>query len=151
MPVVAQCMTRTVVHVLATASIHSCAELFEEHGFRHLPTIDEAGRVEGLLDCTSDWFNKARTSLGLTARDVAETPAMVRADTDLADVLGELSRGGPDAVVVVDDDRRLGGIFTSIDAMRIASMLLARESVEPHMITQFGTVLAMSRSWAPSM
>jgi len=121
-------MTRTPVTVQAETSLGDAARALREGGFRHLPVIDHARRLVGMLSerdvrtalgVDIDQFSKA--TLDALTRPVFEAmtpdPISIRKGTPLADALEILTVERVGALPVVDDMDEVVGILSYIDLL----------------------------------
>jgi CBS domain-containing protein len=121
-------MTRGPVTVQADASLGDAARILRQGGFRHLPVLDHARRLVGMLS-----ERDVRTSLGVDVEQFAKAtldartrqvfeamtpdPISVRAGTPLADALEILTIERVGALPVLDDMERVAGILSYIDLL----------------------------------
>lgn len=121
-------MTRSPVTVRAESSLGDAARAIREGGFRHLPVLDHARRLVGmlserdvrtLLGVEIEHFSKA--TLEALTRPVFEAmtpdPISVRWGTPLADALEILTVERVGALPVVDETEQLVGILSYIDLL----------------------------------
>lgn len=114
-------MTAHPATILSTTTIAEAASLMIERGLRHLPVVDGAGRVIGMV---SD--RDLRGSLaGAPPSPSAEVGSLMAREVITAqpgDELGTLARVIVErrigAVPVVDADGRLQGIASYVDVLR---------------------------------
>lgn len=129
MRTVAEWMTRDPVCVTAGALLSDVARHMTQRRIRHVPVVADGAPI-GMV--TDDQVARAGSLVGsppglwlasagapVTVREAMEACAAVRADTPMDDAL-RLMRSGHDALVVVDDERRLIGVVTEHDAVRYA-------------------------------
>ncbi|NLO78989.1 MAG: CBS domain-containing protein [Xanthomonadaceae bacterium] len=102
-------------------SVDEMQKLMQEHGIRHLPVVNDAGEVVGVI---SD--RDIRVILGLSvaekllvrASDIMTTdPVTVSADTPLDDVAFTMAEKKVGSVIVKDEKGKFLGIFTATDAL----------------------------------
>lgn len=95
-------------------------QLMERHGIRHLPVV----RGDAVVGIVSD--RDVRLVAGLTAAEklqvragdiMATEPMTVQATTPLEDVAYQMASQKIGSVIVNEDDGKLLGIFTAIDAL----------------------------------
>lgn len=143
---VSEWMTKPVITTRVDASVLDAATELWTHHIRHLPVVDDDGRVQGLLDDaaafgegafsgTPDalswvWFNHAaseRTTADLMLPvEVSAAPA-----EPLVNLLHRWVQSGRDAALVLSDGRAVG-IFTEHDIVRIATERLGTSiPIEP--------------------
>jgi CBS domain-containing protein len=117
-------MTERPVTVSAEASVTTAARILDELEIRHLPVIDDAGELVGML---SD--RDVRGSLGASGDGALEASARVGdlmtgnviealPDDDLADVAELMVDYRIGAVPIVDARRTLVGIVSYVDVLR---------------------------------
>lgn len=121
-------MTRCPITVRAEASVGDAARALREGGFRHLPVLDQGGRLVGILSerdlraflgVEIERFSKA--TLDALTRPVFEAmtpdPISVRAGTPLADALEILTVERVGALPVLDEMEGVVGILSYIDLL----------------------------------
>ncbi|MAK91832.1 MAG: CBS domain-containing protein [Oceanospirillaceae bacterium] len=132
MPVLAEVMTAFPVHVDEQMPLVKAAEVMREHGCHHLPVMDDANQVVGLL--TTEELRLAETP-GHSIEDAGELTAgdlcrrqlkQVDLHTRLDVVLMGMADQGINAVLVLKQDK-LAGILTSQDACRAFALWLQKE------------------------
>lgn len=111
-------MTASPVQIGPHEPISRAHRLFNEHGIRHLPVIEDE-RLVGLV-CERD-VQVAELFGGKQTMPVeivmARSPYVVAKATPVAEVARELSERREDAAVVMEGDR-VTGVFTTADALR---------------------------------
>lgn len=118
------------VCVRATSTLRYCLRQLLTHGARHLPVLDDQGRLVGLVhDFQLLRHCDRRRRVPVVRPDYEEVPALKLAvsagrtatpDRRLVDGLDMLTDGWEDVVVLVDDERHPVGLFTVNDALRLA-------------------------------
>ena len=119
-------MTAAPFTVLAKQSLVVAQELFARHGIRHLPVLAD-GALVGLLSSRDIGFLEAAPAMAqaMTVEDVmTPAPYTVGPSAPLDAVAGAMSRRKIGSAVVVDRGRVVG-VFTTVDALRLLSTLLA--------------------------
>lgn len=139
-------MTRDVVTVRPTASVHEIAKLMVEKHVSGIPVVDDAGAVIGMVSQTDlmhraevgterkrKWWFRAFADANTLARDfikahghaaqdiMARQIVSVRADAELRDVADILDKHRIKRVPVVKDGK-LAGIVTRGDLVRALSL-----------------------------
>lgn len=133
-------MSREVVTLLPEDSLAYAAEMIRLHGFRHLPVVDAARKVVGVLsqrDLMSAAVsayrpNSADSADGWrypddvqVARVMSPNPVTVRPQCALRDAVMALAgERRPGCLPVVDDSGRPIGILTTHDVLLLAAELL---------------------------
>jgi len=134
---VSELMTPTPVVVNEQTSIAECAHLLAKHRFRHLPVVDDKGRLSGIVTDFGVfrlgglagahgelWVPFEDDNVDLCAVDVAEAAQVVATpDGSLEALLTRLCADPQDLAVVVDDGHRLLGVVTEHDGVRYAQGL----------------------------
>ena len=121
-------MTPSPHTIGATQTLATARALMQRHGIRHLPVL-EAGQLVGIL-AERDLLLVAGLS-GIDLERVAVSEAMtpeprcISPDSSLEWVVAEMAQARLGSIIVVDDERVVG-IFTTIDALRALGQLLAR-------------------------
>lgn len=142
MPTAGDWMTPMPTILQTSESVARAAVLLSRHAFRHLPVVDENGRLAGLLLDYSVfakgalvWGGREGHDLWLafdaddadaTVLDVMQTAqGIVGEDEPLENVLRRLAAIGQDMLVVVDDNEHPVGVISEHDPMRFASEVLS--------------------------
>ncbi|WP_110669570.1 CBS domain-containing protein [Salinicola halophilus] len=129
---VAEIMTRDVVTLRREQTLHDGNELMREHRVRHLPVVDDDGRLVGLLDQKvvlreamriagefgTQSLNHHLERVALSSLISGDCPR-VEADSPLADAGRCLLTQRLGALPVVEGER-LVGIVSSVDFVRLA-------------------------------
>lgn len=118
-------MTRQPWSVQLDDSLAVARQMLVEREIHHLPVL-EAGRVAGIL--TARDVASATQRIGATVEQVMSPAHLVTEDAPLAAVLDEMAAQPLDAVVVVDDQGAVVGIFTAADAVRVLRDLVRRRA-----------------------
>ncbi|WP_251975777.1 CBS domain-containing protein [Salinicola avicenniae] len=135
---VADIMSRDVVTLHLAQTLHDGNELMRQHRIRHIPVVDDDGRMVGLLDQKvalreamriADDYGTQRLEHHL--RQVPLAQAMrpdfiaLAAETPLADAGRKLLAHRQGAMPVLAGEH-LVGILSSVDFVRLAITLLER-------------------------
>lgn len=115
-----------------TVSMHSryreASRLMLCHGAEHLPVVDSAGRLVGLLTFRELLAAGSQCAGGLEniliSHVMNQEPSRMTGDASITTALLMLSKDGADCVVVVDSTDRVVGIVTHGDALRVMAKLL---------------------------
>src|SRR5690606_7153472 len=98
--------------------ITDLSDIMEEGQFRHLP-VEDNGRVVGIIsDRDLRMFHALGGGTHILARDImVPHPYVTNARTPLDEVALEMSKRKVGSTIIVDEDQRAIGIFTSTDAL----------------------------------
>lgn len=126
-PTVANLMSRELIVARKTDSVGHAARIMSEAEIRHLPVVDEAGQLVGLLSqrdllACSDTHGRVRD---LMSRDVL-TVSPETAAYEAALLLWTHKIG---CVPVTGADGRLVGILTEADFVRLCYVLLGGRAI----------------------
>lgn len=134
---IADIMSRDIVTLRLEQTLHDGNELMREHRIRHLPVLDDQGRLAGLLNQKvvlkealriTDNFGAKRLAhhLGrIPLTDVISREVLTLSlDTPLADAGRQLLAHRQGAMPVLDGEGHLVGILSSVDFVRLAVSLL---------------------------
>lgn len=143
MPSARDWMTPMPTTLNISESLARAAVLLSRHAFRHLPVVDDSGRLSGLLldyavfaKGALVWGGREGHDLWL-AFDEADADAtvehvmqnaqgVVTPDAPLENVLRRLAHISQDMLIVVDGSLRPIGVISEHDPMRYASDVLPR-------------------------
>jgi acetoin utilization protein AcuB len=115
-------MPHTIGHDI---KITTAIDLMREHRIRHLPVLDGGNLVGVLTDRDIKVATSFEGSGDLNVDDVMmPDPYSVRPEAALDEVVQEMAEHKYGCVVVRQENGKIVGIFTAIDAMRSLSELL---------------------------
>lgn len=96
-----------------------------ERGVRHLPVVDKENNLMGVV---SERDLDSAKGKGLFVQDVmTESPFIVYENTNLKAVVETMADYKYGSVLIVNEDHKLTGIFTTIDALRLLARFLDSE------------------------
>lgn len=135
---VAQVMTRQVITLGVDDTLEDVEEGMERFRFRHLPVVDDRGKLLGIItqrDLLA--FSSTPLSSDKIHRDmlIHKLPAkrIMRSEVTTVKASDSLLRAGRlmlekkiGCVCVVDDERKLEGILTDTDFVRLTCEALAK-------------------------
>jgi len=132
--IVADVMTRDVVTVSPSVTYEACVRLMRMHGVGALPVVDH-GKVAGIVTLTDLVLKERRPTVreryeqtvsraaprrGLMAAQLMTRHVVtVRPETPLSAAVREMFEHRVNRLPVVDDDRRLMGIISRSDVLRM--------------------------------
>jgi acetoin utilization protein AcuB len=120
-----ECMTKSPYTVSVDTPLLTARELLSEHAIRHLPVLDEK-RLVGILSDRN--LKQALASPGgerfLVADAMMPDVFAVSPDTELAMVVEEMAKEKYGSAVIQEQDGKVVGVFTTIDACRLLVELL---------------------------
>jgi acetoin utilization protein AcuB len=124
-------MTQTVVRLAPQQSVPEAIALLAQHRFRHLPVVKDAQNVVGIVS-DRDLLRALTRSPGtdqMTVQEVMKRQVVtVRPETPLSAAAAAMLQHRINCVPVLDDEKRLCGIVTSADLLRVFQQL--QEKVE---------------------
>lgn len=95
--------------------------MMREHNIRHLPVLD-GGKLVGMLSQRDlhliETFKQVDQNVVKVEEALSREPFSVRYDATVAEVATVMAQKKFGAVVVVDDDEQVIGVFTTVDALR---------------------------------
>jgi len=125
-PTIQKYMTTTPHSIGGDETLSTASELLSQHGIRHLPVL-EGERLLGVLTDRDIKFVEGFRDVDPTTLTVAEAmveePYAVSPDTPLDEVTNTMAEQKYGCAIVVQN-RRVVGIFTTVDACRALSELL---------------------------
>ena len=123
-----QILTSPVLTLTPNASLMEAWELFRTKRFRHIPVLDQSGRLIGIVsdrDVLRESVKIQQASHGdtvspqLDVRDVMTTSVLTaHADTEIRAIARVLFEERIGAMPLMDDEGRLVGILTRSDILR---------------------------------
>jgi acetoin utilization protein AcuB len=131
MPSVSRYMTGQPWTIERSAPLAKAHELMRSHGIRHLPVLDEAGELVGIVSDRDLHLAETLRDVDLEHETVDEAmtehPFVVTGDMALDEVVEIMAQHKYGSVIVMG---RAGveGIFTAVDACQVLSELLRRET-----------------------
>ena len=128
---ISEVMTSRVRTLREDESTELASAVLRFWNYRHLPVLDAAGRVVGMLTPIDllEAIHTRGTAARIVASEVMRRPVLtIRADEDLEMAFAEMRRAGVHALPVVDHTDRLVGIVTDVD------ILVALASGQPRAI-----------------
>lgn len=118
-------MTTVVKTVDMTTPVKEAHEIMKKTGIRHLPVLD-GERIVGLLSSRELDMLRLLSLSGLAISSVSDAmsdePYLVSPDTPARDVVREM-RANKYGSAVVTENRKVVGIFTTMDALDIVEQL----------------------------
>jgi acetoin utilization protein AcuB len=126
-PTISEFMTRSPHSIRSTATVDEAMRLMRQHGFRHLPVLEE-GTLVGIVTERDLFFIASRKAM--TGRPVTIEEAMsldtyvVAPDAALQEVAMDMWRRKLGSAVVMEKGR-LVGMFTTVDALRALATQVA--------------------------
>jgi CBS domain-containing protein/RNA polymerase-binding transcription factor DksA len=134
---VSQFMTYDPETIEADAPVLAALDLMLDRGIRHLPVVDRRERLRGIvsiddlraalpfpvsLRAAPELADRLLAPEEPVARIMTHQPLTARPDTPLADAAERMARFRIGCLPVIDDARRVIGIFTEVDALRALVM-----------------------------
>ncbi len=118
----AQLMTSPVIALGPEAPLADAARLLNEHGFHHLPVVDDAQRIVGILS-DRDLLRGGQAAAARHGRgrvgDLMSTELLTATpDTSLREVARVMTEERIGALPLVDEEQHLLGILTTTDILR---------------------------------
>jgi CBS domain-containing protein len=121
-------MTGGPVTIDPETSLADAAEALLQHGFRHLPVVDPAGRPVGMVSerdlrarLGTDLYGFTRATVEALAEPVSgimtPDPVSVRLGAHLGEVIDTFADERVGALLVVDDADRVRGIVSYVDLL----------------------------------
>ena len=119
-------------------SFSKVEEILRTRGIKHLPILDENGRLGGLITLSDLYrtcsprrtisgdyvYDKSQLDNFILKNVMTKNPSTLKAHNTLKDVLEIMTMRGFGCLPIVDDDRRIIGIVTQTDIVRIVSSVL---------------------------
>ena len=128
-------MTRNPVTVYPGDSIKSAKMKMGEHGIKHLPVVDEELNVVGIL---TDRDLKLKQAISddssfhenATVSEASNNiPFTVQPDIEVHEALQHMLKNKIGSVLVTENNKLLG-IFTSVDAVKVLAILLGSKQAQ---------------------
>ncbi len=118
-------MTPDPISVLASTPLNVARDLFHQHGIHHLPVVDAANRMEGILS-QSDFLKAHGNTFHTVADLMTKGLAKLEADDSVRTAANLFTLNKFHALPIVDADNKLIGIVTTLDLIK----LMDREQIE---------------------
>lgn len=115
-------MTQAVVTLAPQRSVPEAITLLAQHRFRHLPVVEDAQDIVGIVSDRDLLRALTRgTSVDqMTVQEIMKPQVVaVRPETPLSVATTVMLRHRINCVPVLDDEQRLCGIVTSTDLLRV--------------------------------
>lgn len=129
MPSVSRFMTTNPITIERSATLADAYRIMREKQIRHLPVVDSAGNLCGILSLRDLHLIETLADVELESTRVEEAmierPFIVTGDTSLdevVEIMGEHKYGS----VVVMGKQGIEGIFTAVDACQAFAQILRR-------------------------
>lgn len=133
MPLVQKFMTPMPHTIEANSGLLQANERMTHNGIRHLPVMKD-GRLVGVVSDRDVALAASHFAAG-TKRTVEDVmipkPYVVRPDASLDRVVGEMAEKKYGSVLIEQENGKVVGIFTAVDAMRVLHEVL-REHYKGH-------------------
>ena len=125
MPTVGEFMTRSPIAIPHDQPLSLAEQTMRDKGVRHLP-VTENGRLVGLLSQRNVRAALlTRAGAAFLAKDaMVPDPFVTTADTPLDVVANTMAEDKYGSVVLMDSQKNILGIFTTVDACRALRQLL---------------------------
>lgn len=126
MPTISRYMTANPVTIERTASLADAHRVMRAHTIRHLPVLDQAGDLCGIVsERDLHLIETLDVDIGgaLVEDAMAERPFIVTGDTALDEVVEIMAEQKYGSVVIMGK-RGIEGIFTAVDACRAFAQIL---------------------------
>lgn len=141
MQTVADIMTRKVICLKENDTLHRGRMILKEYNIRHLPVINEEGKLVGLLmqrDILNNAFNviekygfsklKSKEEQILIKDIMTSNCATTQSDVSLIEA-GQFFVDKKNSCLPVVDDGEMVGILTSVDFVKLSLRLLEQRQV----------------------
>ena len=120
-------MTPSPVTVTRLTTMARAMKLLDEHGFRHLPIVDESGRLVGCLSERDlkivENMRVVDSAMACVEDFILGPPYAVSPDTPLREVTHAMAENKYGSAIVVEGDKVVG-MFTTVNALRALSSVL---------------------------
>lgn len=115
-------MPHTIGHDIP---VQKALEMMRQHGFRHLP-VQDGGKLVGIItDRDIKFASSFQGADELTVEDVmTQDPYTADPETPLESVVTEMAEHKYGCAVIRQDNGKVVGIFTEIDALRVLGTLV---------------------------
>ena len=123
---VGQFMTRRPLCCRSDDALVDVRERMMAHKIRHVPVVDE-GAIVGIISArdidTLERYPHADLSRAIVADAMTPTPYVVSVRTPVDQVVRAMAAHRWGSAVVVDRNKRVRGIFTTVDALGLLAAL----------------------------
>lgn len=116
------------------AELREALQLMNDHRIRHLPVVED-NKVLGIISDRDIYANLDKNwSEPLRVKNIMSTSLLiVRTNDGLGEVAYQLSKNKKGSAIVIDQDNKLYGIFTTTDALNALVEFLIPEAKEKSM------------------
>ena len=125
-PQIQKYMTMTPYSIEKDAPLLEAAKLMQKHQIRHLPVLYQ-GKIEGVLSSTDVMMIQTIKGMDMEKLRVLDcftaNPYKVSPNAPLNEVMDEMAENKY-GCVLIDDNEKLVGIFTWVDALKATKSLL---------------------------
>ena len=132
-------MTPKVVSLKAGALFSEVPKQFNAHGIRHLPVVDENNKLVGLitqrdlykvhsprkLEDGSWYYDEEALNEFILESVMLKNPFVMRPEDCVGDALLVMVRNKYGCIPIVDKDKKLCGILTRVDILKMAARIYA--------------------------
>lgn len=120
-------MTPSPITVTRTTTMARAMKMLDEHGFRHLPIVDDAGHLVGCLSERElkivENMRVVDSAMACVEDFILGPPYAVSPETPLREVTEAMAQSKHGSAVVVEDGKVVG-MFTTVNALRALSSVL---------------------------
>lgn len=120
----AEIMTKQIITLTASANVNDAWQLFQQHGFHHIPIIDENNIVLAMLserDILQGPGVQKNTSLENIMPFASSQVFCFSADTDIRQATRILYEYDLGALPIISEDHQLLGIVSRTDIIKVVS------------------------------
>ena len=126
-PQIQKVMTAMPHTIGSDQTLSVAKEMMSEHGIRHLPVLNGSRLVGLLSDRDIAVASSFKGSSEMKVDDVMMSMAyVVKPEAPLNEVVSKMAANKYGSVVVQQDNGKVVGIFTSVDALRYLSEVLEK-------------------------
>lgn len=120
-----QDFVKTNIHMVdQDMNVFEIFQLMKKHKIRHVPVVEKGEAVGMISDRDLQFVNATGDSLQLKAKDVmTNNPFSVDSMTSVPHVVNAMAAKKINSVLIHDQNKKVVGIFTSTDALKILSEL----------------------------
>ena len=128
-------MTQKLITVSKSESVEQALMIMKNHHFRHLPVIDEANKIVGIVSDRDLYYSLNSSDIEIGAI-MKSNLYIFNVQTAMKTVVGAMIKQKISAFLV-EEDKEIIGIITSEDLLQLLAHLLNDHELESSLLADF--------------